>query len=57
MISFAPSLRKFEAQHFWEFTIMLISVIGFGVVLYLAGCRLGNVVGPQLQMLEASSSP
>ncbi len=57
MISFAPSLRKFEAAHFWEFTIMLIFVIGFGVVLYVAGCRLGTVVGPELQTLEASSSP
>ncbi|HUA66394.1 MAG TPA: hypothetical protein VME24_11130 [Alphaproteobacteria bacterium] len=57
MISFAPSLRKFEVEHFWEFTIMLIFVIGFGVVVYVAGCRLGTVVGPELQTLEASSSP
>jgi hypothetical protein len=57
MIAFAPSLRKFEARHFWEFAIMAIFVIGFGMVLYFAGSRLGSVVGPELQTLEASSSP
>jgi hypothetical protein len=57
MISFAPSLRKFESEHFWEFAVMLLFVIGFGVVLYVAGCRLGTVVGPELQMLESASSP
>lgn len=57
MISFAPSLRKFEVKHFWEFAVMLIFVISFGVVLYVAGCRLGKVMGPELQTLEAASSP
>lgn len=57
MIAFAPSLRKFELEHFWEFAVMLIFVIGFGVVLFIAGNRLGTVVGPELQALEASSSP
>lgn len=57
MIAFAPSLRNFEARHFWEFTVMLIFVISFGIVLYVAGSRLGTLVGPELQTLEASSSP
>ena len=57
MIGFAPSLRKFEVEHFWEFTIMVMFVLSFGVVLYVAGARLGNVVGPELQTLESASSP
>jgi len=57
MIAFAPSLRKFEAEHFREFIVVLIFVISFGIVLYVAGSRLGTVVGPKLQMLEESSSP
>ncbi|HTV41286.1 MAG TPA: hypothetical protein VMF08_11965 [Candidatus Sulfotelmatobacter sp.] len=57
MIGFASSLRKFEVEHFWEFTIIAIFVISFGVVLYVAGCRLGTLVGPTLQSLESASSP
>lgn len=57
MIAFAPSLRKFEAQHFWEFLVVTMFVISFGVVLYIAGTRLGSVVGPKLQALEDASSP
>jgi hypothetical protein len=57
MIGFAPSLRKFETEHFWEFTVTLIFVISFGVVLFVAGNRLGNVVGPKLESLESASSP
>jgi hypothetical protein len=57
MIAFAPSLRKFEMEHFWEFVIVLMFVLSFGVVLYVAGQRLGTDVGPKLQQLEESSSP
>jgi hypothetical protein len=57
MIGFASSLRKFEVAHFWEFTILVIFVLSFGVVLYVAGSRLGTVMGPELQTLESASSP
>lgn len=57
MIAFAPSLRKFELEHFWEFTIMALFVISFAVAVYVAGNRLGGVVGPKLQALEEESSP
>lgn len=57
MIAFAPSLRKFETEHIWEFSIMLAFAVSFGVVLWIAGNRLGALVGPKLQTLEESSSP
>jgi hypothetical protein len=57
MVAFAPQLKRFETEHFWEFAIMLMFVIAFGVVLYVAGCHLGALVGPELQSLEAASSP
>ncbi len=57
MVAFAPNLKKFEAEHFWEFAAMLIFTVSFGVVLYIAGCHLGAMVGPDLQSLEAASSP
>jgi hypothetical protein len=57
MIAFAPNLKKFESHHFVEFAIALFCVIGFGVVLFIAGNQLGTLVGPTLQTLEAASSP
>src|SRR5580658_6646719 len=43
MLAFAPALKKFESRHFWEFAITLVFLIGFGVVLYIAGTRLGTL--------------
>ena len=57
LISFARSLKRFEARHFWASIILLIVLIGFAVALYTAGNRLGDVVGPTLQNLESASSP
>jgi hypothetical protein len=57
IIAFARSLKKFESRHCWMFAIAVVCVIGFGIVLYIAGCRLGTLVGPTLQTLEADSSP
>jgi hypothetical protein len=57
MIAFAPNLKKFESHHFLEFAIAAVFFIGFMVVLYIAGTRLGTLVGPTLQTLEAASSP
>jgi hypothetical protein len=32
-------------------------LVGFGIVLYTAGNRLGDMMGPKLHDLEAASSP
>jgi hypothetical protein len=57
LISFARSLEKWESRHRWAFVMLVIVLLGFGVSLYLAGSRLGGVVGPRLEQLEADSSP
>ena len=57
MVAFAPELKKFESKHFWEFAILSLFLIGFGIVLYMAGTHIGTLVGPTLETLEASSSP
>jgi hypothetical protein len=57
LISFARSLKRFEARHFWASIIMLIVLAGFAVALYIAGLHLGDMVGPKLHDLEAASSP
>jgi hypothetical protein len=57
LVAFARSLKKFEARHFWAFVILLAVLVGFGIVIYTAGNRIGNVMGPTLHDLEAASSP
>jgi hypothetical protein len=57
MVAFARSLKKFERRHFWAFIILLVALFGFAIVIYTAGNRLGDVVGPTLHNLEAASSP
>ena len=57
LVAFARSLEKFEARHFRVFIALAILLTGFGVVLYIAGNHLGDLVGPGLQELEAASSP
>jgi hypothetical protein len=57
MLAFAPNLKRFESHHILEFSIALVCLVGFGVVLYLAGLHLGTLMGPTLQTLEAASSP
>jgi hypothetical protein len=57
LVAFARSLKRFEARHFWASIILLAVLTGFGIVLYSAGNRLGDVMGPTLHDLEAASSP
>jgi uncharacterized membrane protein YhdT len=57
LVAFARTLRRVEKKHFWAFSILMIVLVGFAVVIYLAGCRLGDLMGPVLHDLESSSSP
>jgi len=57
LVAFARTLKKFERHHFWMFLIVLVIVLGFGAVIYIAGIRLGEMVGQPLRELESTSSP
>jgi hypothetical protein len=57
LVSFAHSLRKFEKRHFWASIILLLMLGGFAVAIYVAGLRLGDLMGPALHDLESASSP
>ena len=57
LITHAPSLRRFEIKHFWGAVAVALALAGFGYALVLAGNQIGNLVGPKLHELEASSSP
>ena len=57
LVAFARTLKRFEAKHFWLFLIVLVVVLGFGAVIYIAGLRLGDLVGQPLRELESAASP
>jgi hypothetical protein len=57
LVAFARTLKRFERHHFWLFLIVLVVVLGFGAVIYIAGNRLGEMVGQPLRELESASSP
>jgi hypothetical protein len=57
LFAFARSLKKYEARHFRAFVVLLVTLVGFAVAIYLAGYHLGHIAGPALRQLEAASSP
>ena len=57
LCSYMRSIERFESHHRWASIAILVSLVGFAVVIYTAGLRLGDVVGPRLHELESSSSP
>ena len=56
-IAFARSMRAFESRHVIASILILIAALAFGVVLYDASVRIGQIEGEHLRELELSSSP
>jgi len=57
ILAFGRSIKRLEARHFWGFTVALVAFVGFSIVLYQTGNRIGHLVGPSLVSLELDSSP
>jgi len=57
LVAFARSIKRFESKHFWASIVLLAALVGFGIVVAVAGNHVGQVVGPTLRQLEESSSP
>jgi hypothetical protein len=57
LCSYMRSIEHFGTRHRWAAAVLVVALAGFGVVVYSAGLRLGDVVGPRLHELEVSSSP
>jgi hypothetical protein len=57
LCAYMRSLERFEARHRRASVILLLALAGFCWVVYTTSLRLGNVYGPRLHELEASSSP
>jgi len=56
-VGFARNIKRYEQKHFWIFLFLTVALLGFVTVLYIAGNRLGDLVGQPLRDLESSSSP
>src|SRR5580692_9294121 len=56
LVAFGRTVRRFEKRHIWAFVTLLILVLSFSFALYIAGVRIGNDMGPTLQLLESDSS-
>ena len=57
LVGFGRSIERYEKRHCWACLFLLLAVIGFGVTIYAAGNRIGDVYGPDLRYLEDASSP
>jgi hypothetical protein len=57
LVAFARSIKKFESRHLRAAIVLFLLLISFAVAVYFAGNRLGETVGPTLQVLESDSSP
>jgi hypothetical protein len=57
LVGFARTIKRFESHHLWSFIALALVLAVFGIILFTAGNRLGDVMGPKLQELEISSSP
>jgi hypothetical protein len=57
LVSYAPALEDFERHHVRAAVALAIGLLLFGLVLWDAGHRIGDVYGPRLRDLESASSP
>jgi hypothetical protein len=57
LASYAPQLKDFEQRHVRAAIAIAICLVLFGLVLWDAGHRIGDVYGPRLRELESASSP
>jgi hypothetical protein len=57
LLAYMPSLARLETRHIWLFSSVLLALIGFCVVIFVARGHIGELIGPTLHDLEAASSP
>jgi hypothetical protein len=57
ILAFGRSIVRVEARHRWALFIIVFAIVGFGVVLVVAGKEIGKIEGPRLRELEVSSTP
>src|SRR5476651_2115378 len=42
LVAFGRTVKKFESRHFWTAIVLLLVLLGFAVVLYITGNRIGD---------------
>ncbi|HEY1763301.1 MAG TPA: hypothetical protein VGF85_00160 [Opitutaceae bacterium] len=56
LCAYMRSIERFESRHRWASIALFVALVGFSWVLYAAGLRLGDLVGPRLRDLEAATA-
>ncbi len=57
LLAFARTLVRVETRHWWALLVLSLAIVGFAVVLLVAGKEIGKVEGPRLRELEIQSTP
>ena len=57
LLAYMRSLQQLESHHIWMFSVLLITLVAFGVVIFVAREHIGKLIGPGLRDLESASSP
>ena len=57
LFAFASTIKRFESRHLWAFLALVLLTAVFAWAIWSGGNKLGDKVGPELEELEASSSP
>jgi len=57
LCAYMRSIEHWGTHHRRALVVLIVAIAGFGFVVYSAGTRLGDVMGPRLRELEESSSP
>jgi len=57
ILAFARSIVRIETRHRWALAVIVFAIVGFGVVLVVAGKEIGKTEGARLRELEISSTP
>lgn len=57
LVAYVPSFEHLSAHHRVASIVLVVAVVAFSVVIWVAGHRIGHLVGPRLMELESASSP
>jgi hypothetical protein len=57
LIAYVPSFEHLSAHHRTASVLLAFAIVAFAAVVWIAGNRIGHLVGPRLVELESASSP
>jgi hypothetical protein len=56
-LAYGRTIKRLESRHLWAFLALALVLVLFVFTALLVGDKIGNLMGPKLEQLEAASSP